>query len=302
MKEDRLLEMEVFKAVAEHGSFTAAADALGASQPSVSRIVTRLEERFGVALLSRSTRQLRLTDEGRLFLQSCQRILNEVEHAESQLSATAKEPAGMLRINAPTSFGMDQIVPLLPEFMKAFPAISLRLWLSDDFADLIGNGTDVAIRMGRLQDSGLRSRKLCDLQRIVVASPSYIATHGMPKTPDELRFHNCLMREAPMEHLNHWPFLVGGRQVKVEVQGNFYYSNGISSVDMCIAGVGLVRMSEHFSVPAIRKKLLVPLLTDFQARDDTAIYALYPSDRYVHPRIRAFIDYLVQKFSVPPWA
>lgn len=302
MKDERLLEMTVFKAVAEHGGFTTAAHALGTGQPFVSKTLGNLEKRLGVALLRRSTRQMRLTEEGVQFLASCNRILAEVEEAEGRISSTAAAPGGDIRVTTASSFGMDQIVPLLPEFLRTYPDMRVRLSLSDTLVDIIGNGFDVAIRMGQLQDSMLLSRKLCHLQRIVVASPSYLALHGAPATPKDLASHNCLLWEAPMDHLNHWPFMIDGKRIAVNIHGNFQFSTGMTSVDMCLAGVGLTRMAEHFAIPAIRKGLLVPLLSDFQASDGTAIYAVYAKERHIHPRVRAFINYLIEKFKTPPWA
>lgn len=301
MKDDRLVEMKIFKAVAEHGGFTAAALALDASQPFVSKTMNNLEQRLGVALLRRSTRRIHLTEEGQGFLTACNKIIAEIEQAEGLVSATGAAPAGDLRVTTATSFGMDQIVPLLPEFMQTYPGIRIRLALSDTLVDLIGSGFDVAIRMGQLQDSMLLSRKLCHLQRIVVAAPSYLARHGTPTRPEDLHRHNCLRWEAPMDHLNHWPFMIDGERTHVEIQGNFQFSTGMTSVELCLAGVGLTRMAEHFAIPAIRKNLLVPLLTDFQAPDDTAIYAVYAKERHVHPRVRTFVNYLLEKFKQPPW-
>lgn len=301
MKDERLLEMQVFKAVAEHGGFTAAAHALDAGQPFISRTMTNLEKRLGVALLRRSTRHVSLTEEGKIFLASCNKIIGDIEQAEGQISSTGASASGDLRVTAATSFGMDQVVPLLPEFLALYPNVKLRLSLSDNLVDIIGSGVDVAIRMGHLQDSMLLARKLCHLQRIIVAAPAYIEKHGMPLVPEDLLQHNCLQWEAPMDHLNNWPFIVDGKRTSLEIHGNFRFSGGMSSVEMVLAGVGITRMAEHFALPAIRRGRLVPLLAQYQAQDDTAIYAVYAKERHVHPRVRAFVNFLVDKFADPPW-
>ena len=301
LKDNRLVEMSVFKAVAEQGGFNAAARELGCGQPFVSRTITQLEDRLGVALLKRTTRKVRLTEEGQRFLETCEKLLWDLKRAEDEVRP-AKIPHGTLSVDAPTSFGVDQIVPLLPAFMKTHPGIRINLSLSDDFVDVIGSGFDVAIRMGKLRDSSLLRRKLCDLQRMVVASPRYIEANGEPKTPYDLKFHNCFVRSPPMDHLNRWPFIVDEKAIDVQVNGSFHYSNGISSVEMCLAGGGVVRMSEHFALPAIRRGQLIPLLSEFQAKDDTEISAMFANDTYIHPRIRAFVDYVVAAFRVPPWA
>ena len=299
MKDDRLLEMRIFKAVVECAGFTAAANLLGVSQPFVSQTLTSLERRLGVQLLHRSTRMHRLTTEGERFLASCNEILANVEEAEAQIRSS--DPAGDLRISAPHAFGMDRLVPALPGFIKKYPKLCVHFSLSDSNVNLIEDNFDVAVRMGRLQDSSLRSRKLCNLQRIVVAAPRYIADNGQPVTPQGLSRYACLTWGSPREHLNQWPFMINGRLEKIAVQGNFRSTDGTTLFQLCVAGMGIMRLAEHLAVPAIKRGDLVPLLSDYRAKDDTAIYAVYLSERQLVPRIRAFIDYFVDVFEEPPW-
>lgn len=300
MKDDRLVEMLVFKAVAETGGFTAAARLLGVSQPFVSQSLNNLEKRLGVRLLHRSTRTQRLTSEGHAYLASCRSVIEAIDRADQKVKSP--EPEGDLRVSAPLAFGMDQIVPRLPAFLEGHPKVRLHFSLSDSLVNLLEENFDVAIRMGRLQDSSLVSRKLCGLQRVVVAAPKYLDKHGRPLAPQQLGEHNCLMWQAPREHLNRWPFLIEGKRHEVAVQGNFRSSDGTTLFQLCGAGVGIMRLAEHLALPAIRSSTLVPLLAEFQAQDDTAIYALYLSERQLVPRIRAFVDYLVAVFRTPPWA
>jgi DNA-binding transcriptional LysR family regulator len=299
MKDDRLLEMRVFKTVAEAGGFTAAAHVLGVSQPFVSQSINNLERRLGVQLLHRSTRTQRLTSEGERFLASCKGVIDSIDQAEAQINSS--EPTGDLRISAPQAFGMDQIVPALPGFLAMHRKLIVHFSLSDSLVNLIEDNFDVAVRMGRLQDSSLRSRKLCNLQRIVVAAPSYIAAYGRPVTPQGLERHNCLTWEAPREHLNQWPFMINGKLEKVPVQGNFRSIDGTTLFQLCVAGIGVMRLAEHLALPAIRSGKLVPLLSEYQAQDDTAIYAVYLPERQLVPRIRAFVDYFIEVFRYPPW-
>lgn len=299
MKDERLLEMRVFKAVVEAGGFTAAANMLGVSQPFVSQSVNALERRLGVQLLHRSTRTQRLTHEGERFLLSCNDILESLEEAEAQVRSS--EPSGNLRVSAPHAFGMDQLVAALPGFLSSYPKVCVHFSLSDSNVNLIEDNFDVAVRMGRLQDSSLRSRKLCDLQRIVVASPGYLAAHGTPVTPLGLARHACLTWESPREHLNLWPFMINGRLERVAVQGSFRSTDGTTLFQLCVAGVGIMRLAEHLALPAIRRGDLVPLLPEYQAKDDTAIHVVYLPERQLVPRIRAFIDYFVDIFREPPW-
>lgn len=299
MKDDRLIEMRVFRAVVEAGSFTGAAHSLCTSQPFVSKSMHSLESRLGVRLLHRTTRTQRLTSEGERFLASCKEILDVLDDAEAQMRSG--EPAGDLRVSAPQAFGMDQIVPALPAFVHRYPALTLHFSLSDSLVNLIEANIDVAVRMGRLHDSSLRSRKLCDLQRIVVASPAYVAQRGVPVTPNGLRQHKCLMWDGPHDHLNQWPFLVNGKTERFPVQGSFRSSDGSTLFELCLAGIGIMRLAEHLALPAIRSGRLVPVLSDYQAQDDAAIHAVYLPERQLVPRVRAFVDHLVEVFREPPW-
>lgn len=299
MKDERLLEMRVFKTVVETGGFTAAANVLNVSQPFVSQSVTNLERRLGVQLLHRSTRTMRLTGEGERFLRSCNEILETLEEAEAQVRSS--EPTGNLRVSAPHAFGMDQLVPQLPRFLAAYPKLCVHFSLSDSNVNLIEDNFDIAVRMGRLQDSSLRSRKLCNLQRIVVASPAYLAAHGQPVTPQGLTKHTCLTWESPREHLNQWPFMINGKLECVAVRGSFRSTDGTTLFQLCVAGVGIMRLAEHLALPAIRRGELVRLLCEYEAKDDTAIHIVYLPERQVVPRIRAFIDHFADAFRTPPW-
>lgn len=299
MKDDRLLEMRIFKAVVEAGGFTAAANTLGVSQSFISQSLTSLERRLGVQLLHRSTRTQRLTNEGERFLAASKALLNSLEELEAQVGTS--EPTGNLRISAPHAFGMDQLAPALPDFLTKYPKLSVHFSLSDSLVNLIEDNFDVAIRMGSLQDSSLRSRKLCDLQRVVVASPRYIAANGIPVTPQGLARHTCLMWEPPRDHLNQWPFMINGKHEKISVKGNFHSIDGTTMYQLCVAGMGIMRLAEHLALPAIRRGELVPLLSDYQAKDSTAIHVVYLPERQLVPRVRAFVDYLVDVFREPPW-
>ncbi|HET9822991.1 MAG TPA: LysR family transcriptional regulator [Burkholderiaceae bacterium] len=300
MKDTRLVEMRVFRAVAEAGGFTAAARTLGVSQSFVSQTVSDLERRLGVALLHRSTRAHRLTPEGENYLAAARRLLDAIDVAEGELRPD--EPAGVLRVTAPRAFGADQVVPRMPEFLSRHPRVSLRLSLSDQMASLLEDGFDVAIRMGRLQDPSLASRPLARLQRIVVAAPAYIERHGTPATPQDLARHEGLLWEPPMEHLNRWPFVSDGHAQEVTVRGRLHSSDGSALFQWCLAGAGVMRLAEHLALPAIRRGALVPLLQAHQAHDDLAIHAVFLPARQRVPRVRAFVDFLAEAFRDPPWA
>lgn len=301
IKDDRLVAMRVFQAVVETGGFTSAAHVLDVSQPFVSQTIGRLENRLGSKLLHRSTRGQRLTAEGKRFLSACRRAIDAVDAAEAELQDIRGKVSGDLRVTAPLAFGLDQLVPILPEFMSAYPDLNLTLSLSDDSVNLIEDQIDVAIRMGQLRDSSLLSRKLSNLQRIVVASPEFVARHGQPRHPAELADYNCLLWEGVRDHLNRWPFTVDGAPMSVQVGGSFRSNNGMSLYSMCLAGSGIMRLAEHLARPAIARGEIVPLLEEFQAVDESAFYAVFLPERDLLPRIRVFVDHLVQRFRDPPW-
>jgi len=302
MKDDRLVEMRIFKAVAETGGFTAAAVWLGVSQPMVSRAIVSLEKRLGCKLLHRSTRQQRLTHEGERFLTLVARVLDTLEKAESEIRS--EDPHGALYVSAPMAFGLDQVARCLPGFLQACPRLSVHLSLTDSVVNLIDSHVDVAIRMGRLQDSTLISRKLCDLQRIIVASPAYLERHGVPVTPASLESgqHQCLLWEGMNKHLNRWPLRIDGRIEHFEARGSFHTDNGSVLYELCVAGMGIMRCAEHMALPAIRRGDLVEVLGDYNVRDELAIYAVYLHSNRDVPRVRAFVNHCVRFFAQPDWA
>lgn len=302
MKDDRLLEMRVFRAVVETGGFTAAAQALGASQPFVSQCLQRLETRLGAKLLHRTTRGHRITAEGERYLAVARRVLATVEEAEADWQQQGAQIGGRLRVSAPIAFGLDRVTPLVPGFLEAHPMLSLDLRLTDDQEDLMGNGIDVAIRMGHLSDSRLVHRRLCALRRLVVAAPALVAQYGMPASPADLAAFPCLAWDASRAHLNRWRFTRAGQTESFHARSRFCSNQGMTLYQMCLAGLGIMRMAEHLALPAIRSGGLVQLLPDFASADDTAIHAVFLPDRHMVPRIRAFVDFAGTAFRQADWS
>lgn len=295
------MAMRVFQTVVETGGFTAAAHVLGVSQPFVSQTIGRLEDRLGVRLLHRTTRGHRLTAEGEVFLRGCSRAIDAVDAAEAEVQRGRQRVAGELRVSAPMAFGLDRVVPILPDFMQRHPDLTISVSLSDEVSNLVEDRIDVAIRMGRLRDSTLVSRRLCDLQRIVVASPEFIERNGRPGVPSDLARFDCLLWQGGQEHLNRWQFVVDGAALTIPVAGRFRSDNGMSLYQMCVGGVGILRLAEHLARPAIANGRLVPLLEHFQASDETALHAVFLPERDLLPRIRAFVDFLVSAYREPRW-
>ncbi|MBN2759587.1 MAG: LysR family transcriptional regulator [Rhodobacteraceae bacterium] len=301
MKDDRLLAMRVFQTVAETGGFTAAAQALGVSQPFISQTIARLEDRLGVSLLHRTTRGHSLTAEGIVYLDGCRRAIDGVEQAEAALQTSPDQVAGILRVSAPLAFGLDRVTPILPVFLERHPKVELDLVLTDDSVNLVEDRIDLAIRMGQLTDSTLRARRLCDLRRIVVAAPALVAKYGAPQSPADLARFPCLCWDGARAHLNQWQFTTPAGPVRFEAEGRFRSNAGMALFQMCRDGVGIMRCAEHLARPAIAQGALVALLEDFTQPDDSAFHAVFLPQRSMQPRVRFFLDFLVESFQTPEW-
>jgi len=298
---DNTSEMAVFVRVVEAGNFSAAARSMNLTPSAVRTLIGRLEERLGARLLNRTTRHVSLTGEGRAFYQRCMPILEAIDEAERAVAELHGEPRGLLRVNASTAFGHYHIEPLIPGFLARYPDLRLELTLSESIVNLIEEEVDVAVRIGQLPDSSLIARKLGTARRIVVASPAYLERHGTPQTPDDLKDHNCL-RLSKATSLNQWEFKGPGEPRRIDVSGNFEVNSGIALHRAAVAGLGLIRVGDFTVAADIRTGQLVPVLADHELPPKTDIYAVYPHNRHLSPKVRAFVDMLVDAFlPVPPW-
>ncbi|QRM28750.1 LysR family transcriptional regulator [Microvirga sp. VF16] len=296
---DRITGMQVFVRVAMLGSFSAAARALDLSQTMVTKHVAALEDRLGVKLLHRSTRKLVLTEGGRSYLAACERILAEIEEAEASASLDRIEPRGTLRLNVPLTFGFRQVVPALTEFSRLYPAVSFDLGLADRYVDLIEEGWDLAIRIGRLKDSSLVARRLATCRTIVCGSPAYLKTHGTPQNLGELSRHNCLGYTLPSAiGANRWTFGMDAETI-VPVQGNLRANNGDALLAAAVAGQGLIYQPTFIVGDSLRDGSLVPVLTDYPTYEP-AIHAVLPSGRQAPAKVRAFVAFLAERFGPEP--
>lgn len=299
---DRAAEMMVFAKVVEEGSFSAAARSLKLTPSAVSKQIGRLEDRLGVRLLNRTTRRLSATEEGAAFFQRCSRILADMDEAEAAVTALHSAPRGNLRINCGIAFGKHQIGPLLPEFLERYPELTVEMTLTDALADLVDEGHDVAVRFGQLQDSTMVARQLAVSRRAICASPEYFERHGIPEHPSELVDHNCLTF-SHMPHLNEWIFrLPSGDDYPVKPAGNFSANNGETIHEMALDGLGVARLAEFLVGPDVREGKLMRVLQPFYRDIEVPINAVYPTRRHLSPKVRAFVDFLVEKFQpAPPW-
>ncbi|HOY77381.1 MAG TPA: LysR family transcriptional regulator [Hyphomonadaceae bacterium] len=288
---DRARELALFVAVVEQGSFSAAGRLLELSASAVSRSIDRIEERLGVRLLLRSTRALSLTAEGQAYLLAARRILADLDDAEQQI-ADQGAPRGRLRVSAALSHGRLCVVPLLGEFTALYPHILVDLALTDALVDVAAGQADVAIRFGPLADSSLTARKLGETGRVIEASPSYLAQHGTPSIPEDLRSHCCLnfnfRRAEPV-----WPFRQNGQDFTLSIGGRIEANNGETLGQLAALGVGVARVGSFSVASEIASGRLVPILEAFNPGDVEQIHAVFVGGASTPARVRAFVDFLV---------
>jgi DNA-binding transcriptional LysR family regulator len=295
-----LSEMAIFQRVAERGSFAGAAEDAGLSPSAVAKLITRLEQRLGVRLINRTTRHLALTAEGELYLDRVREILGAVEAAESEITSARASPRGHLRVHTFPVIAAHDFVPALPDFMARYPHITFDFMVTNRIVDLVGENVDVSLRIGPLEDSGLISRKIVDLTRVVCASPSYLARHGRPDEPADLARHACLVLSRNPGSAS-WPFRVNGKLTRIDVKGPISADSAGMLLQLAIAGAGIVRLSEHVVGRSIGEGLLEPLLQDAQDPESYPLYALMPPGRHQAPKVKVFIDFLIERLASGPW-
>ncbi|WP_020185996.1 LysR family transcriptional regulator [Methylopila sp. 73B] len=290
---NRAAEMETFVRVVERGDFSAAARALGHSPSAVSKLVTRLEARLGAQLMTRTTRRLQLTAEGEAFYERATRILADLDEAEREAAGGAA-PRGRVRVNCSVSFGQMYVLPLTAAFLARFPEVTLDIVLTDQVVDLVEQRADVAIRIGPLASSRLVARKLGQSRMAVVASPEYLARHGIPQTVEDLERHPRIGFNFTRT-VRGWPFLVDGRTVTVPPIGPVRVGDGETSRLLALAGVGLARHALFHIGPDIAAGTLVPVLEDLNPGDIEEIHAVFVGRPGRLPaRTRAFLDFVAE--------
>lgn len=299
---DRITGMRVFTRAASAGSLSAAARHLGLSPAMATKHVDALEARLGVKLFHRSTRRLSLTAAGSSYLEACLRILPEIDEAEASVASQRVDASGLLRMNVPLSFGTRFIAPLLPEFSRRHPAVKVELGLTDSQVDLIDGSWDMAVRIGRLNDSPLQARRLADCQMRVCASPGYLARHGVPRRVSDLSRHNCLGYSlSAMLGGREWAFGTAA-EVRVPIQGNLVANNGAALVAAAVGDQGLIYQPLFIVAAALSRGELVVVELDQPTLGLGGIHVVYPPDRRPPAKVRAMIDYLVEAFSGElPW-
>ena len=290
-------QIATFVEVVARGSLSAAARAEGIAPAMIGRRLDALEARLGVKLLQRTTRKLVLTNEGAAFLEDCQRILSELEDAESAVAARSAKASGHLLVSAPAGFGRQHVAPLLPSFLAEHREVTVNLNLSDRLVDVVGEGIDVAIRIASLSDSTLVGVKLADNQRVLVATPSYLKRHGTPATLGDLARHNCLAISSEGSQRG-WTFRDGGKTVTLKVPGNMVCNDGAVLHDWALAGKGIAWRS-MWEVHAEIESGKLKTVLDQYAAPGSDIYAVFAQRRHLPLRIRAFVDFLRHTYAQP---
>ena len=289
----------VFTRVAETGSFSAAARDLGLSKSAVSKRVAALEDRLGARLINRTTRRLSLTEVGVAFYERAVRILAELEEAEQAISRLQGEPRGTLRINMPMSFGIGHVAPALADFMARYPDLRVAMELTDRQVDLIEEGVDLAIRIAELPDSSFVARRLAPARRVVCASPDYWRRLGRPRHPTELVDHRCLIYTY-LSAQREWRFHGPEGPIAVRISGCLEANNGDALRDAAVAGLGVYLAPTFIVGEDLRAGRLEEVLAEYED-SRLSVYAVYPHRQHLSAKVRAFVDFLAERFGPEPY-
>lgn len=297
---DLLAGMAVFARVVDAGGISAAARDLRLSKSAVSKQLAALEDRLGARLLQRTTRRMSLTEAGANFLEHCRRVVAEAEAAESAVGALQAEPRGVLRVNAPMTFGTMHLAAAIPDFLARYPRVNVDLSLNDRLVDLLDEGFDVAVRIAKLADSSLVARKLAPARRVMVAAPSYLDRRGRPASLAELSAHDILSYSY-LSSTDEWRFDGPDGEESVRLDGRLKANNGEVLLAACLAGSGIAALPTFISGPSLRAGTLVRVLPQYQ-NTGIGIHAVWPTGRHLSAKVRAFVDFLAERFGpVPYW-
>lgn len=289
-------DLAFFSLLARQPSLASAAQALGITPPGVSRRLAALEQRLGVRLLNRTTRRHSLTPEGERYLEDGEAILRDIERLERSLLDSRERPQGLLRINAGFGFGRRHLGPAISDFVRRYPDIEVVLHLADRALDLTEHALDIAIRFGPPPDARILARRIAPNRRLLCAAPAYLAARGMPQTPRDLPAHDCIVIRENERAFNNWQLTDGNQQVTIKVRSPLAVNHGEIAVDWALAGHGIVLRSEWDIAGDLASGRLVRVLPEW-AGVSADIHALYPSRHQLSAKVRAFLDFLEQRFA-----
>jgi DNA-binding transcriptional LysR family regulator len=299
---DNYSQMLAFMWATEHGNFSAAARANGLTPSAISKLITRLEDRLQVRLFQRGTRTLTLTEEGSAYLVSARVVINAMAEADSLAEAFPDRVSGSLRIHTMTTFAKHQILPWLPDFLAAYPGLTVDVQVGPQYVDLFDQGLDVAIHSGGLPDSSRIARKIGESAWVTCASPEYLARRGTPAQPNDLLEHDCF-NFGFHSAWNTWQFRDGeGGIITVPISPKAVFAQGDLLREMALSGAGIVKLAQFHIGEDIRQRRLIPLLTDFSLEGSEPIYLIYSNRKHLSPRIRVFRDFLETRLKENPWA
>lgn len=293
---DRLTEMEAFATVVDQGGFTDAARKMGISKSAVSKHVSSLEARLGARLLNRTTRRVSPTEIGLVYYDRARRVLNDAGEADSIVTAMQSAPSGVLRMSVATDFGVGLLSPVLDEFLDEFPEISVNMVLKNRYVELISEGFDMAIRLGEMEDSSLRARKISETTQRLIAAPRYFQKHGRPTRIDEINDHR-LLHYSNQSSANVWRIAAPSGEVRqVRGTGWLTVNDGQSLLNAAVKGMGIAYLPSFLYHEAMAAGLVEDVIPDLP-QTTLGIYAVYPPGRFTQPKVRAFIDFLVERFA-----
>lgn len=283
--------VEAFIEVVRFGSFAAAAKQLQVSNSHVSRLVSQLEQQLGTQLLYRTTRQIRLTDGGLIYYESCRHLFDGVREAELLLHHHQGQPTGLLKITAPATFGDQYIGPLVNDFQLRYPQLKVNMYFSNRQVELIDEGFDLGVRMGVLRESTLVAKRLCNRHEYIVGSPEYLARITAPQTLTDLERHNCLVGTR-----GNWLLSHNGQRKDLQVRGNWHGNSGSAMLDAALKGMGLAQLPDYYVQAYLADGRLVAVLNDYRFLD-AGVWVVYPQQRHLAPKVRLFIDFLAEQFA-----
>jgi len=285
---DSIQAMRTMLMVVDQGSFTAAAERLDLSTALVSKYVRQLEQQLGARLLNRTTRSMHLTETGQAYVERARQLLAEFDELEAAIQDRQAAPRGTIRLSAPVSFGELCLAPILADYLRQYPEVSIELHLTDRFVNLIEEGVDLAVRIARLEDSSMIARRLSATRVVVCASPDYLTANGAPEAPPDLGRHPCIL-DRNFRTPSRWPFVQDGALFEVEVSGRFSVNGARCARTIALAGAGIARIPSYAIEADLAEGRLIELFADL-APEELGIYAIYPQHRYLAAKVRMLID------------